>query len=108
MSQSVKGVVPQREKTAAMTVAAYRGLSETDLRAKHDNVFKIRAGVKRLKQGFYLTDQQMREMCKVATNVWRGYAENAEFDSYKIKLGDTVYWGVPRYIKRLREDMNVS
>lgn len=84
------------------------GLSETELRAKHDNMFKIRAGVKQLKRGFYLTDQQMREFCKVNCNVWRGYADSAEFAKYRVKLSDVIYWGVPDGIRKLREDMNVS
>jgi len=84
------------------------GLSEIELRAKHDNMFKIRNGVKGLKKGYYLTDQQMRETCHVPTNSWRGYAESAEFEQYRIKLGDTIYWGVPSSIANLRSDLNVS
>lgn len=82
------------------------GLSESELRAKHDTMFKIRAAVKALPRGRYLPDQQMRDLAKVNTNVWRGYSESAEFEKYKIKLSGIVYWGVPDCIKRLKEDLS--
>jgi len=91
-----------------VSVTSHLGLSETDLRAKHDNMYKIREGVKGLKKGYYFTDQQMREKCHVSTNVWRSYAESQEFEQYRLKLGDIIYWGIPACIAKLREDLNVS
>lgn len=84
------------------------GLTESELRAKHDNMYKIREGVKQLQEGIYLTDQQMREFCKINTTQWRGYSENAEFDDYKIRVNsNTIYWGVPDCVERLRSDLNL-
>ena len=83
------------------------GLSEKELRARHDNVFKIREGCKKLQKGFYLTDQQMRETCKVSTNVWRGFSEKEEFSKFKCTApGDKIYWGVPECVKKLQGDIN--
>jgi hypothetical protein len=84
-----------------------QGFTEIELRAKHDNMFKIRAGVKQLQRGFYLTDQQMKELCKVG-NLWRGYSDNQEFDKFKIKLQDKLYWGLPECIAKLKRDLNVE
>ena len=83
------------------------GFSEGEIRAKHDNMFKIRAAVTQLQRGRYLTDQQMRELCKVPPQVWRGYSDNIEFDKYKIRLNKVLYWGIPAGIKKLKEDLNV-
>ena len=84
------------------------GFTELELRAKHDTMFKIRQAVKQLRSGLYLTDQQMREQCKVSTGVWRGYAEHAEFEKYRLKFTDVTYWGTQECIAKLREDLNVT
>jgi hypothetical protein len=83
------------------------GLSEIEIRAKHDNIFKIRQGCKQLKKGYYLPDQQMRELCKVGSNVWRGLSERDEFNDFKfIAQGGKVYWGTPEGVRKLSEDIN--
>jgi len=83
------------------------GLSESELRAKHDNIFKIRQGCKQLQKGYYLTDQQMREFCKVGPNVWRGFSEKEEFAQYKFTAqGGKVYWGTPEGVRKLTEEIN--
>jgi hypothetical protein len=83
------------------------GISEAEIRAKHDNLYKLREGCKKLVKGFYLTDQQMRETCRIGTNVWRGFSEKEEFQKYKcVAPGDKIYWGVPDSVKRLQEDIN--
>lgn len=82
------------------------GLSEKELRLKHDNAYKIREGVKKLQKDRYFTDQQMREFCKVVSQAWRGYSEMPEFEKYKIKLSGIIYWGTPECIKKLKEDLN--
>lgn len=83
------------------------GISETELRAKHDNTYKIREGVKKLQRSRFLSDQQMREFCNVQTNVWRSYSEKPEFDKYKMRLSGIWYWGIPQDIKRMKEDLHV-
>lgn len=83
------------------------GLSEVEIRARHDNIFKIRQGCKQLQKGFYLTDQQMRELCQISPNIWKGYAEREEFGKFKfIAQGQKVYWGVPESVRKLMEDIN--
>ena len=85
------------------------GLTENEFRARHDNMFKIRTGCKKLQRNRYLTDQQMREACGVPSNMWRGFSDSTDFDNYKIRMnGGLVYWGVPECIKKLKEDLNVA
>jgi hypothetical protein len=96
----------KRAHVTAATPTICIGLTEKDLRAKHDTMFKIRAGVKALKKGIYFMDQQMREHCKVASNAWRGYSEQAEFESYKTKLNGILYWGTVESIKKLEDISN--
>jgi len=82
------------------------GFSEKEIRAKHDTMYKIKEGAKQLTKGRYLNDQQMRELCKIATNVWRGHSEHQDFDRFKMKLGGVTYWGVPEYISKMKGDLN--
>lgn len=102
----------KRAKRAAIHVAGIipvkiqMGLSEKDIRAKHDTMFKIREGMKTLKKGVYFMDQQMREHCKVTSAVWRSYSEQVEFESYKTKLNGVVYWGTVDSIKKLEDLSN--
>ena len=85
------------------------GFSESELRAKYDNTFKIREGLKQLKDGVYFTDQQMRDLCRVNATQWRGYSDAEEFAKYKIKMtGGVLYWGLPANVKKLREDLNCA
>jgi hypothetical protein len=49
----------------------------------------------------------MKELCKVG-NLWRGYSDNQEFDKFKIKLQDKLYWGLPECIAKLKRDLNVE
>lgn len=94
--------------TATTTAILNVGVSEAELRAKHDNLYKIRQGVKQLEDGRYLTDQQMREFCKVNTSKWRSFADNVEFDKYKIKVsGGVTYWGTPKCVQKLHQDLNL-
>lgn len=95
------------EKSGAKEQLKQIGLSEKELRARHDNVFKIREGCKQLQKGYYLTDQQMREMCRVSTNVWRGFSEKEEFSKFKCQApGGKIYWGTPECCKKLQEDIS--
>lgn len=85
------------------------GISESEFRAKHDNMFKIREGCKKLQRSRYLTDPQMREHCQVPSNQWKAFADSPEFDRFKIAMpGKITYWGIPDCIKKLREDLNIS
>ena len=87
-------------------VPTVTGITESEIRAKHDNMFKLRSAIKALRKGFYVPDQQLRATAKIAINFWRTVADNPEFEKFRIKLGDQVYWGVPDGIRKLREDLN--
>ena len=101
--KAIKGV-----SVASTSPVLNVGVSEAELRAKHDNLYKIRQGVKQLEDGRYLTDQQMREFCKVNTSKWRSFADNVEFDKFKIKVsGDVTYWGTPKCVLKLHSDLNL-
>jgi len=90
----------------ALPAKIHIGLTEKDLRAKHDTMFKIRAGVKALKKGVYFTDQQMRDHCRIAAHTWRSYSEQSEFEPYKTKLNGVVYWGTVESMKKLEDLSN--
>ena len=106
--KAIKVTITPTPKPPTTPTPSKIGLSESELRSKHDNMFKIREGVKSLPSDRYLTDQQMRDFCKVSPSKWRGYADATEFEKYKLKVAsDTTYWGVPQNIKRLREDLNI-
>jgi len=82
------------------------GITEKDLRAKYDNMFKLKEGVKALKKGIFLRDQEMREICKIPPAVWRGYSEHQEFEKYKYKPNSKeTYWSTPDSVARMREEI---
>ncbi len=84
------------------TIPPTIGLSEKDIRAKHDNMYKIREGVKKLQKGIFLTDQQMRDFCKVSPNIWRGYCDHSDFEKYKYKpTAKDTYWATPDTIRKV-------
>ena len=83
------------------------GLQESDLRAKYDNTYKIREGIKTLPKKLFLTDQQMREHCGISPNLWRSYSENQEFDRFKWRPNSKdIYWARPENIKQISEAIN--
>lgn len=86
------------------TTGSSIGLSENELRAKCDVLFKIEAALNKLPQDRYIPDTEFREFfCQVNANKYRSKADLPQFEKYKGSAGGVTYWGVANNIKRLKE-----
>jgi hypothetical protein len=80
------------------------GLSENELRAKCDVLFKIESAVKKLPVDRYIPDAEFREFfCQVNVNKYRSKADLPQFEKYKGIASGVTYWSKPENIKRLKE-----
>lgn len=83
------------------------GITEKELRSRHDKTFIILQAVKGLQKDQFVLDQDMRDkVCRISTQYWRSHSEKSCFEQYKMKLDGKVYWGVPSDIKKLKEELN--
>lgn len=104
------GKVPRKTRKSPVTVDPKKipGLSEQDIRLRHDVMFKIRQTCKKLIRGRYFPDQQMREFCLISPAVWKSYSDQPDFEKYRMKLPGMVYWGHPASIHKMREELNAT
>lgn len=85
------------------------GLTERELRARHDKTFIISQAVKKLRKDEFILDQDMRDkVCKISTAHWRQHSEKPLFDSYKMRIDNKTYWGTPAEIAKLKEELNAA
>lgn len=83
------------------------GISEKELRSRHDKTFIIQQAVKNLQKDQFIVDQDMRDkICRISTQYWRSHSEKPCFDIYKMKIDGKVYWGIPQEIRKLKEELN--
>jgi hypothetical protein len=80
------------------------GLSENELRAKCDVLFKIEAAIKKIPMDRYIPDAEFREFfCQVNASKYRSKADLPQFEKYKGVANGVTYWARPENIKRLKE-----
>jgi len=80
-----------------------RVMTEDQMRAKFDWLYKLRKAVAQLEPGKYWPEADFREMvAKVPGNKFRSVADLSEFDDYHGKEGGTTYWGHPESIAKLQ------
>lgn len=81
------------------------GISEKDLRAKHDALFIVREAAKKLEKGKFFPEAEFREsMCRLDPSKFRSKADGQEFEKYKGRTQGKTYWGHPESIKRMKDD----
>jgi hypothetical protein len=81
------------------------GLSEEQLRAKHDIRFIVASKLKELKPGTYLTRSEFIQFCGIRPG--QGYSdvlEHPNYDSYHGKAGGVIYFSHPDSIKKLKSE----
>ena len=82
------------------------GLTEEQLRSKHDIRYIVETKCKELKKGAYLPQGEFVQFCGIRPGAgYRDILEHPNHDQYHGKAqGGTVYWGHPDSIKKLKED----
>jgi len=81
------------------------GLSEEQLRAKHDIRFIVASKLKELKPGTYLTRSEFIQFCGIRPG--QGYndvLEHPNYDSYHGKVSGVIYFSHPDSIKKLKSE----
>ena len=98
----VKGAV-MSEKKVQQQATAKPGNTLSVFRNQFDVRLKIRKGIKRFLAGVYMTDQQFREACGVPATEWRRYADESEFDGFRVKVRGVLYWAQPKMVAQMKE-----
>jgi len=80
-----------------------RGKSMDQFRSVFDIKLRICKGVSTILRGVYMTDQEFREACGIASNEWRRYADDSEFDACRCRLRGQIMWAQPKMMKEMRE-----
>jgi hypothetical protein len=81
------------------------GLSEEELRAKHDTNFIVKQAVKSLQEGVYLVDSEFIKQCNLrTTSGYRSVLDHPDFKDYRGRAGSVVYWSHPKSINKLKQE----
>lgn len=90
------------EKTQEKSITM--GLTEQEIRSKHDAAFKIRKTAEALRGDLFFPEYDFLKMCNLPAGGYRYLIDNGQFDQYRGKAGNTTYWSSPESIKRLKDE----
>ena len=79
-------------------------LSEQDLRDRYDWGYKIKKALESIPDGEFYEESTFREMSGVPVQHFRRFADSGEFEDYKGKAQNKMYWGHPDAVKRMKDD----
>lgn len=104
--KAIYNVLAQRKyKPAPKTVPVTAGLSEAELRKKHDIKFIIQQALQRLDQGTFITDSDFIRTNNLQSHPgFRPYLEDSTFSQYKGRAGGTLYWSHPASITKMKQE----
>jgi hypothetical protein len=77
--------------------------SLNDFRKLHDNAEKIRVKLATVRDGMYVTEEELRQLCEIPVQYWRRNADLPEFDGNKFKHEGTTYWAQPETIRQMKQ-----
>lgn len=86
------------------TVSASGILTEADLRGRYDYALKLRQVAASIQDGQFFLEAAVREMAGIPPANFRSYADSGEFDKYKGRNRDKMYWGHPDAIERMKSE----
>lgn len=81
-----------------------RGLSEAELRAKHDNHYKIGKALKSLKKGEFIPESEFIISIGLAGGGYRRWLDSSNYNDYRGKAQGITYYGHPEDIKRMKDE----
>lgn len=80
------------------------GLTETEIRAKHDDAFKIRKAAEQLKGDLFFPEYDFLKMCGLSSGGYRHLIDNGQFDQFRGRAGNITYWSNPESILKLKNE----
>ena len=82
-----------------------KGLSENELRSKHDNRTILRNHLNCLKPGLFTPETDFIQLCKFKVGTgFRSVLSDSEFEDYHGTAGGVIYWGTTKDILRLKSE----
>jgi transposase-like protein len=79
------------------------GITEAELRKKHDASYIILTAAENLKEGVYLTDYEFLQLCKLNANAgYRRITDQDQFDKYRGRAQKIIYWSHPKSIEKMK------
>ncbi len=93
------------KETPIPVVPGVKGISEAELRSKHDNFFICQTMVGKLTKNNFLAERDFVVFCnfKMGTG-YRQAMEDHRFDDHHGQAGGTIYWGHKEDILRLKNE----
>ena len=95
----------QNTSAIVSSIKPFRGLSESEIREKHDTKFIFSKAVKALERGLYIADSDFIKQCDIKNHV--GYIQvldDPEFKKYKGRAGGITYWSHPDSIEKMKNE----
>ena len=92
----VDTVNPTDEKTPV-------GVSAKDMLGRYDYGTRLMDTISRMCKGKFVLDADIRTESGIPIGVYRRVAELEEFNDFRIKDGDKLYWSMPDNVKAVRE-----
>lgn len=81
------------------------GLSESELRQKHDVRFIIKQAAEKLEKGIFIMDADFVKQCNMRSQTgYRQFIEASEFSKYKGRAGGVIYWSHPESISKMKSE----
>lgn len=84
--------------------AVKRGLSEAELRAKHDNHYKISKALKSLKKGEFIPEPELISSIGLSGGGYRRWLDSNNYNDYRGKAQGITYYGHPEDIRRMKDE----
>jgi hypothetical protein len=85
-------------------IKKFKGLSESEIRAKHDLKYIFGQAVRKLEKGLYITDADFIRQCDIKGTGYRSTLDDPEFKRYKGRAGGIVYWSHPESIEKMKNE----
>ena len=99
------GELPEPRKPAEISSGTTAGISEAQLRAKHDLRFIVESKCTELKKGIFMTQAEFVQVCRINPGAgYRGVIEHPEYEKYHGRAGSIIYWSHPDSIKKLKDE----
>ena len=81
------------------------GISEAQLRAKHDLKFIVKCKCGELQHGVFMTQSEFIQFCKINPGTgYRGVIEHPDYERFHGRASGTIYWSHPESIRKLKDE----
>ena len=95
----------QGKNHLSSTPPTMTGISEAQLRQKHDTKFIIQQAANSLKEGTFITETDFIKQCNVQSHQgFRQFLNDEDFNLYRGRASGTTYWSHPKSIAKMKSE----